>query len=204
MDGMTGWMFLTRWGNSVLLLPVAACICISLWAGGDRRVAWHWAFTFGGAVLIVLVTKLAFLGWGIGSHSFDFTGISGHSTLAASVLPMLGWWLTRDRTLSVQRTAVLAAWIVALVVGASRVSVSVHSVSEVVCGLALGTLVAWAVIPQGYVAKNRSAFRWALLGALLIAGMLPGLGESDEAHGLVMRIALQLSGRTEPFTRETF
>ncbi len=201
---MTGWMFLTRWGNSVLLLPAAACICISLWSDGDRRVAWRWAFAFGGAVLIVLATKVAFLGWGVGSRSLDFTGISGHSTLAASVLPMLGWWLTRDRTPSLQRKAVLAAWIVAVAIGISRVLVSAHSVSEVVAGLVLGTVVAWAVIPKGIIAKNRGAFHWALLGALLIAGMLPGLGESDEAHGIVMQIALQLSGRAEPFAREPF
>ena len=154
--------------------------------------------------VIVLVTKLAFLGWGIGSRRLDFTGISGHSTLAAAVLPMLAWWLTRSRPPGAQRTAVLAAWSLALVIGVSRVWLHAHSISEVVSGLALGTLVAWAVVPQRHVAKHRGAFRWALLAALLVAGLLPGVGESDEAHGLVVRIALQLSGRAEPFTRQSF
>lgn len=204
MDATTGWMFLTRWGNSILLLPVAACLCIALWAGGERRVALHWACVFAGAVVVVLATKLAFLGWGIGSRRFDFTGISGHSTLAAAVLPMLAWWLVRGRAPAVRRTVLLAAWIVALGVGVSRVRLSAHSVSEVVAGLALGTLVAWAVIPRQHVARRQSAFRWALLAALVFAGMLPDVGESDEAHGLIVRVALHLSGRAEPFTRETF
>lgn len=204
MDATTGWMFLTRWGNSVLLLPVAASLCIALWAGGERRVAVHWALLFGGAVLIVLATKLAFLGWGIGSRRLDFTGISGHGTLAAAVLPMLAWWLVRGRAPRVQRAAVVGAWIVALAVGISRVRLSTHSVSEVVAGLALGTLVAWAAIPQRHFARHQSVFRWTLLGALLVAGLLPGVGESDEAHGLIVRVALHLSGRAEPFTREDF
>lgn len=201
MDTTTAWLFMTRWGNSLLLLPAASWICVSLWAGGDRRIAWRWALLFGGAVAVVLATKLAFLGWGVGIRSLDFTGVSGHSTLAASVLPMLAWWLTQDQAPATQRRAVGAGWGLAMMVGLSRVLLSTHSVSEVVAGLLLGSLVAWAVIPRGVVAANRTAFRWALLGALLIAGILTSVGESDGAHGFVMQLALQWSGRSEPFTR---
>ena len=121
---MNAWMFLTRWGNSLLLLPAASCICIGLWAGGERRVAWKWAVCFGAAVLLVFATKVAFLGWGIGSRTLDFTGISGHSMLAAAVLPMLGWWLTQERSPETQRNATIAGTVVACIIGASRLLLS--------------------------------------------------------------------------------
>ena len=201
MDTMTGWMFVTRWGNSLLLLPAASCICISLWAVGDRRIALRWAACFGGAVFAVLASKVAFLGWGIGSRALDFTGISGHSTLAAAVLPMLGWWLTQDQPAAVQRRAVVTGAGLALVVGISRLLLSAHSVSEVAIGLALGALVAWTVIPRGRVADKRSSFRWLVPTTLLAAGIVTGVGESGGAHGIVVQLALHLSGRTEAFTR---
>ena len=204
MDATSGWMFLTRWGNSLLLLPAAACICLGAWSVGDRRVAVRWALCFGAAVLLVLTTKVAFLGWGIGVRRLDFTGISGHGTLAASVLPMFAWWLTRERSAATRRAAVLAAVALALFIGVSRVVLSTHSIAEVVAGLALGALVAWTSIPRERGPRGGGAFRWAVLAGLLMLGLVPGPGNSDDAHGLVVRIALQLSGRSQPYSREAW
>lgn len=201
MDATTGWLFLTRWGNSMLLLPTAACIAASLWTGRDRSMAWRWTWCFGGAVLLVLATKVAFFERGLGSRALDFTGISGHSTLAAAVLPVLAWWLAQRQAPNVQRGAIVFAWGLAVAVGISRVTLATHSISEVVIGLALGTLVAWAVIPRRLVAGRGTVVRWVLLGALLSAGSLSHVGKSEEAHGLIVSVALQLSGRSEPFTR---
>lgn len=198
---MSAWLFVTRWGNSLLLLPAASCIGAGLWLAGDRRVAWRWTLGFGGAVLLVLATKLAFLGWGVGIRSLDFTGISGHSTLAASVLPMLAWWLTQERPPDMQRWAIFGASALAVGIGVSRVLLSTHSSAEVVAGLLLGSLVAYAVIPHGRVSASRLLFRWAVVCLLLCAGLVPGAGTSDEAHGVVVRLALHLSGRNEPYTR---
>ena len=202
MDAITAWLFLTRWGNSVLLLPAAICIGIGLWSVGDRTIAGRWAMGFGAAVVIVLTTKLAFLGWGIGIRDIDFTGISGHATLAASVMPMFAWWLTRERPDAARRVAILVGSALAVAVAVSRVVLSTHSVAEVVAGFMLGSLVAALVIPRKRRDAGTSAFRWAALAGVLVLGIVPGPGDSDEAHGLVVRLALQLSGRSEPVTRQ--
>ena len=201
MDTTTAWMFATRWGNSLLLLPVAACISLQLWSAGDRRVAMRWAVWFGGAVVLVLVTKLMFLGWGIGIRAVDFTGISGHSTLAAAVLPMGAWWLTRERSRPVRRGAIAAGFLLAAVVGASRVLLATHSVSEVVAGLCLGSAVAILSIPREPAWRAASALRWAVLATLLVAGIAPGPGDGDRAHDVVTTLALRLSGRTQVHDR---
>ena len=201
---MTAWLFLTRWGNSLLLLPAAACICIGAWSVGDRRVAFRWAAWFGAAVLLVLATKLAFLGWGIGIRRVDFTGISGHSTLAASVLPMFAWWLARERPPLIRRSAMLVGVALGVLVGVSRVVLAAHSVAEVVAGVVLGSLVAWIAIPRERGTGPGGVFRWAVLTGLVVLGLVPGTGNSDDAHDVVVRIALQLSGRSQPYAREVW
>jgi membrane-associated phospholipid phosphatase len=199
---MAEWLYITRWGNSLLLLPTASWIGLSLWLSGARTIAWRWVLTFGIAVLLVLATKIVFLGWGLGSRTLDFTGISGHSTLAAAILPMFAWWMVQDRERGTRVQVVLVAALFAAVVGLSRVMVSAHSGSEVVAGLALGFLVAWIAVPATAGPGHRGQLRWIVLCALLVVGSLSEVGDSDEAHGLVVRIALALSGRDEPFKRD--
>jgi membrane-associated phospholipid phosphatase len=199
---MTAWMFVTRWGNSLLLLPTASWIGVSLWAGGGRHIALRWAALFGAAVLLVLATKLAFLGWGIGSRALDFTGVSGHSTLSAAVLPMFAWWFMQNSDRTARMRAVLAMAAFAVIVGLSRVLLSAHSVSEVVAGLALGLLVVWAAVPRAPVLHNRFQFRWLLLGVVLAVGSISHVGDSDDAHSVVTSLALWLSGRDAPYTRD--
>ncbi len=198
---MLTWLFITRWGNSLLLLPAASGIGLGLWFGGERPVAWRWAAYFGGAVLLVLATKVAFLGWGIGIRELDFTGISGHSMLAAAVLPTLAWWLTQERDDATRGRAVAVGASLAVVIGVSRVLLSAHSAFEVATGLLLGFAVAWATIPRGPVVDRRGQLRWLVLVALLATGTVSRVGDSDEAHGIVSQIAMRLSGHSDVYQR---
>ncbi len=198
---MPAWMFLTRWGNSLLLLPTASCIAAGLWLDGERPIAWRWSCWFGGAVLLVLATKVAFLGWGIGIRALDFTGISGHSTLAAAVLPMLAWWLTQERDAASRARAVAIGAVLAAAVGVSRLPLSAHSASEVVTGLALGFAVAARTIPREPAFDPHGPLRWLVLAALLAVGSVSDVGNSDEAHGIVALIALKLSGHDVVYQR---
>ncbi len=200
---MLAWLFLTRWGNSLLLLPTASCIGVGLWLDGDRPIAWRWAAWFGGAVLLVLATKVAFLGWGIGIRALDFTGISGHSTLAAAVLPMLAWWLTQERDDASRLRAVAIAVGFAAAVGVSRIWLSTHSGAEVAAGLALGFAVAWRTIPRVPLVDPRGQLRWIVLVVLLAVGTVSRVGESDDAHGIVTAIAMRLSGHADVYHRWT-
>lgn len=202
MDTITAWTFVTRWGNAMLLLPLAAWIVVTLWFDGERHAARRWAWSFGAAVLLVLATKVAFLGWGVGSRALDFTGISGHSTLAAAVLPMMAWWLTEAGAPSLRRAAIVAAVLLALVVALSRVFLSAHSISEVVAGIALGSLAAWSAVPRVGHDRVNTPLRWVAAVLLLVVTTGSSVGDSDEAHGIVARLALALSGRAAVYTRD--
>jgi membrane-associated phospholipid phosphatase len=94
------------------------------------------------------VSKVAFLGFGLGIAALDFTGFSGHSMYAASVeIPLLATCALalcgRGRWVGAMLGTALAA-----LIAVSRVEVGAHSVSEAIAGFVLGgSLAAWVVAP---------------------------------------------------------
>ncbi|WP_326533337.1 phosphatase PAP2 family protein [Pseudorhodoferax sp.] len=197
------WLSVTHLGNSMLLLPAALVLALWLLADGERARALVWALGFGAAVLLVLASKLAFLGWGLGSATLDFTGISGHATMATSVITLALWLPFAHRGPRVQAAALATGLAIGVLVGISRLVLRAHSPSEVVAGCLLGALVAWLPVVWPRVAARRLRHRWvpvALAASLL---MTPQLGRPAEAHGLVVRMAMQVSGRNAVFERST-
>ena len=207
----------THFGNAVLLL--CAALVLALWwaAGGAGRLALRWLLVLGAAVAVVLASKLAFLGWGLGVASLDFTGLSGHATLSAAVLPVLAWALGSRASRKARSVAVAGAATFALAVGVSRWVLQVHSTSEVLLGWLLGGAVAWSMLARlAYLQEhaltranaqgstqtgNRSPW-WLAAGlATLLLWTAPRNGQSPEAHGLVIQLALWASGRDQPYTR---
>lgn len=198
------WSHVTQLGNSALLQPAA--VLLALWLMGTRqsRLALAWLLCFGAAVLLVLASKLAFLGWGVGLPAIDFTGISGHSTVSTAVFTMGAWLSVADRPAPVRWWAIGAGLLVGLVVSISRVVLDAHSVSEVVAGFALGATVALLPIAWGWHRLPRVRQRWVPLALALALGLLPQAGRPPETHGLVMKMALAVSGRTQVYSRELF
>jgi len=195
------WTTITHLGNSMLLLPVALVLALWLLAGGQRRRATVWALAFGAAVLLVLGSKLAFLGWGIGSAALDFTGISGHATLATAVLTLGAWLPVAHRGPRVQAAGLAVGLALGVLVGWSRLVLHAHTPSEVVAGCTLGALAALAPVAWPRRPAQALPHRWLplALGAALL--LLPQAGRPAEAHGLVVRMALALSGRDAVYRR---
>ncbi|HUD33638.1 MAG TPA: phosphatase PAP2 family protein [Variovorax sp.] len=84
---------LTWLGDSGLLLPVAVFVALVLLRVGHglRRPALTWCVVFGSCGLAVMASKLAFMGWGIGSARFNFTGFSGHTAIGTALWPVALW-----------------------------------------------------------------------------------------------------------------
>ncbi|KQP49347.1 phosphatase PAP2 family protein [Pseudorhodoferax sp. Leaf274] len=195
------WTTVTHLGNSALLLP--AGLVLALWLLKTRHgpLALAWALSFGTAVLLVLASKLAFMGWGIGSAALDFTGISGHATVSTAVFTMGAWLLAAGHPWRRQALAIAAGLLVGLLVSISRVVLHAHSVSEVVAGFGLGA--AAAVLPIAWMAGRtlRLRQRWVPMALAGVLGLLPQMGQPAETHGLVQKMALMASSRSEVYTR---
>ena len=184
-------------GDSRVLLPAALTLIVIGWHHDSRwHLRWATALCISGA--LVLASKLAFLGWGIGSARLDFTGISGHAAISASVWPML---LAVCLPRQVARWAALAGLLLAAAIAYSRLPLNAHSWSEVVSGWLLGSLAAaWTLRRLGPDAPARPVW----LAAALIAGaVLPVAFPHATTHEAVVRLATALSGAKKAYVRST-
>jgi hypothetical protein len=196
------WHFLTFFGDSMLLLPCAAIIFIILmFAPASRKPTWEWTLLFGGVGAVVCISKLAFMGWGIGSREFDFTGFSGHSALSASIWPVMLWLLSGRFAPIVRRLAVIVGYVLAIAVGYSRLAIHVHSTSEVITGLLLGLIVSSTfLLLQRGTPPPRLSYR-KIAATLVLPLFLINTGTAAPTQGLLERIAVTIAPVHKPFVR---
>lgn len=198
------WLAFTRLGEAQILLPAALALYgWTVWRSpASRACATRWLLCVALAATLTTVTKIAFIGYGIGSASWDFTGLSGHSMFAAAILPVMMRLLTVDQPAAQVRWAVTTGYALAVLVAVSRVMVQAHSVSEVIGGLLCGgvasllALTSWRHLPPLRV----PAGLWLGMPAAILLAMHSA--PPSQTHDWVTRLSLRISGRTEPFTRE--
>ena len=195
------WNFITRLGEAQILLPAA--LLFAWWLA--RRVAarplvqW-WLALLAIAASITTLTKLAFIGWGLGIASLNFTGISGHVMFAAAVYPLLTAAIGASHGTGWRGFWIGLGYALALLIGLSRLVVGAHSSSEVFTGLALGAVASAAALWLGHPPATRAPLLLPI-GLALWFSVTPAHAPPSNTHGMVTRLALALSGRSEPHTR---
>jgi membrane-associated phospholipid phosphatase len=184
-----------------VVLPCLLAATIWLVAVDDRRTAAVWLGWLTASALATLASKVAFIGWGIGIASLDFTGVSGHTLMAASVWPVLLSRVASRRNSVSYVGMALVGYALALLVAISRLMLSVHSPSEVVAGFVLGSLVSAAAVFGVSPARH---LRPGLLSLALALWLIAAPIEmpKSRAHGLVVQIALHLSKHAQPHQRD--
>ncbi len=197
---MAGWLRVTSFGDSIVTVPAAAAIILWLISGRAWRMAGWWIVLFGAGMTLVVATKIAFIGWGVGVAAIDFTGISGHAMRATAVLPIVGCLAFNGSRQWIRLAGFAAGLSVALLISASRVMVDAHSVSEAASGALLGTAISWLFM------RITSSVILPAINVWLIVLSLAGLfwvsfADPAPTQELLTRFALKLSGHERPFTR---
>lgn len=195
------WLQLTRLGEMQLVLPAALLAILMLLRRPETRaLACWWGGLLVASILLTTGSKIAFIGWGIGSAALDFTGISGHAMFASAVYPLLLGTLASRATPTGQRWALTIGFILAFLVGVSRVEVGAHSSSEVVAGLLLGGGVSVTALA---LTHRPRAVGGPTVIALMFAWFLvmPIQAPESPTHALVTRLSLSLAEKKLPFTR---
>jgi membrane-associated phospholipid phosphatase len=195
------WHVISRLGEAQILLPAA--LGLALWLGlraGSSRLSVAWMAGLGLAALITTITKIAFIGYGVGIPVINFTGVSGHAMFAAAVYPLVFGALASGLSLPAQRKAVLFGAVLAVVIGISRVQIFAHSWSEVVTGLVLGGAASTTALWVAHMPHVRVPW-W--LPAMVAVWLLitPAEAPPSRTHDVVTRLSLAMSGRSEPYTR---
>jgi len=198
------WHYVTRLGEAGILLPLAfAAVAWMVFGAGRGRDALRWMASLAAAGVLTTLTKVAFIGWGYGIASLDFTGISGHAVSASGILPMLAWAALMHRGPRLQRAGVAVGVVLAALIAYSRLPVHAHSTSEVLCGFLLGSLVS-AVSLRGLLRPWSPAPAVPVwLPVLTIAGLalMPLYAPPVHTHEMVTELSLRVSGHAHPFTR---
>lgn len=197
------WQLITQLGSSSLLFPVLAVSVATLWMSEQKKAICLWLLALSIAVSITLVSKVLFIGWGIGNASLDFTGVSGHSLLATSILPILFFSIGADKHHKLMNIGLWLGLLLGFAVGVSRIVLGMHSLSEVLAGWFLGLIVCCIAIY--YIKRHHQGLAYLqLLAICLLLGFGSTTPNYIPAHDMSVRLALYLSGHDEPFTRSYF
>lgn len=194
------WHALSVAGSLAVTGPIGAAIAIYLVAGRQWRLTLAWAMLFGVGMALVVVTKMAFMGWGLGVESVEFAGFSGHAMRAAAVYPVAGYLVLRSSGPVARYAGAAAGVILAVLISISRVPTLAHSVSEVVTGAIVGLLVAAAFIRFASREHQWALSRMLALLCVPIVLVAPRV-EPVPAEEWITKAALFLSGRDQPYTR---
>ncbi|MDF2784540.1 MAG: hypothetical protein K0S95_1075 [Pantoea eucrina] len=196
------WRTLTYFGDSMLLIPTAVIIALVLpWKSNSRRTVWYWLLAFGLAGLLVSLSKIMFLGFGIGSARFNFTGFSGHSAMSSTLWPVMMWLISGRWSTFWRAVTIAIGYAIPLMVGFSRLVIHAHSVSEVLAGLLLGFTLssAFLISQRRTVLKGFSALQVGV--AFLVPLLLMGHGRVATTQQFLERLSVKLAGLEKPFKR---
>lgn len=197
----TFWFVVGRLGEAQILLP--AVVAVALWLGwrtdAPRMTAW-WIGAVSVAALLTTLTKVAFIGWGIGYAPLNFTGVSGHAAFAAAILPLLARAAVPCATAQWQGAAMVAAYALAVLIAVQRVVTGAHSPSEAAGGFALGAAASGMALGLAAVPRVRVP-RAVLVGLLAWMLATPAAAPPSRTHDWVTTLSLALSGRDAPYTR---
>jgi membrane-associated phospholipid phosphatase len=200
MQSSTYWQLISHLGSSSLLLPIMAIYVAGFWLTDQKKAVYLWVFTLGLAIAFTVITKLMFMGWGIGIALLDFTGVSGHTLLATSIFPILFFSAYGGGQQKIKNIGLWLGLILSFVVGISRVVIGVHSISEVIAGWGLGLMVCGLVL-------NAIQNRYQRLANLQLIGLIcvVGLGLASPiylpTHDMITKLALFVSGHEKPYKR---
>jgi membrane-associated phospholipid phosphatase len=200
MHSLLFWTYFTKLADTNVMMPLA--FLLAAWLACLRR--WHeaalWLVLFCAALAIVAATKIAYVGWGIGIASLDFTGVSGHAMRATAVAPVFAYLALRKRTPAAVASAVLIGLAFGVLIAISRLVLHQHSLSEVVIGVLLGGATGLAYL---WLARTHRIMPWnTAVIALCMVTIGSGLmAKPAPTERWIERIALYLSGRETPYHR---
>lgn len=132
--------FFTDFADQAVILPAVLAIGVTLAVLGWYRGAIAWLVGIGGTFTVMLSLKLLF----IACHRQIAPDVglrtpSGHTAAAAIVVGAL-IALTTLRSVNRTTVAVLSAVTAAVLIGASRLALGVHTLAEVIAGGLVGSL----------------------------------------------------------------
>ncbi|MEN3293839.1 MAG: hypothetical protein V7642_3092 [Burkholderiales bacterium] len=198
---MISWMTITRLGGITVTAPIALGIAAFLALEGERRLAVWWCLLFSAGLALVVATKMAFIGWGIGIQPLDFTGASGHAMRAMALAPVAFYLVLQNAPRHLRAAGVLAGYAFGVLIGISRLVLRAHTVSEVVAGWLLGAVVSMAFICIAGSLQKTIFTPTRIAGGMVALFLLAAFGRPFPTQYWLTKASLYVSGHEKPFVR---
>ncbi len=201
---MITWQTITNLASFSVIAPAAVAVTAWLLLGRAWRLTAWWLILFLGGMTLVVASKIAFIGWGIGSREYDFTGFSGHVVRAVAIVPVLLYLVSQRTSAYLRITSVLLGLAFGTLIAVSRIEVHAHSLSESVTGWLLGAVISLWMI---YLLKQSPPVRanhWFLALGLLGLVFASPYAEPTPTQRWITQAALYLSGHDRPYIRVTW
>ncbi len=184
--------FVTDFGDQAVVLPLGAAVAIMLLLLGWWRGAIGWLVAVPGTFGVVLSLKIVFYACHAALPDLGIRSPSGHTACATVVYGSLIALLGRHgagRTTRHLVAIALAALLLALLFGFSRVDLGVHTVPDVLVGGAVGILGA-VLFVQLAGRPPRGFRRWALGAVVLVVALLVH-GRELHAEETIQQMAIR-------------
>lgn len=132
--------FITHLGDSALLIPATIVVALYLVVCGFHRLAGAWMVGIVGAMAVTFAAKIGFYIATCGSRSgdMDIMSPSGHTSFSFAFYGGLAVLLANGRSDWARRGSIAAGFLLALLIGLSRILLRVHTVTEVIVGIVIG------------------------------------------------------------------
>ncbi len=194
------WQRITSYGDVGINLPMAIALAVWLLFAKNWRAALAWWLYFCGVMGIVVASKLAFMGWGIGIQVWDFTGFSGHSMRACALFPVAFYMLPPDNKPQWRNCAAVLGVIFGGFVSWSRIVVGAHSISEIVLGAMLGFLTVALFLQYLSKFSQPKVPIWLMAATFAAFAFIPHKNSAPTQSWLIA-VAMKISGHDRPFER---
>ena len=182
--------FITDFADQAVILPLVFAVGVALLVQGWRRGAAAWMLAVIATFTTMLVLKLVFLACATNIGIASIHTPSGHVAAATVVTGGLTTVLRRRRG-----AVVPLALVAAVLVGASRLALGVHSLPEVILGALVGLAGARLLVRlAGPPPPDINGWRIAAIAMVTVA-VFHGLHMPAEAHirATAFRVAKMLS-----------
>jgi hypothetical protein len=191
-------------GDSTLMIPVAAAIATFLLLNRAWNLTLWWAVLFLSSLALVIVSKIAFIGWGFGIKTIDYKAISGHATLTAAVLPVMFNLILQILKFGPHHAGIFLGLSLAFFVSVCLVVYGFHTSSEAIFGSMLGSIVSLFFLR--IVAGSSKIFCFSACAIIMsiTTFILLHYAILISAQYWMTSIALHLSGHDTPYSWHTW
>lgn len=180
---------MTDFGDQAVLLPLAVSVGLGFVLLGWRRGALAWAAAIGGTFSAIFVLKLSFLACGHLLPGPELRSPSGHTAASAAVYGGL-FALAIRLAVDHRRWTLACAVSIAVVIGASRLALGVHTGLEVVIGGAVGVCGAYCAVT--FAGPPPTTVRFRSLAAVSLAVLMLFHGFHMPAEAAIGALAPQV------------